>query len=87
MTNNFNKKIKSGEGQLVVMNIIKHTDVIAPIGMGSAQAMLEHPRYLIMSSTAKKLGMRSMCANEIYERCIKGKQQQKNVNKKVSLRQ
>ena len=86
VTYSFNKKIKSGEGQLVGMKILKQTDEIAAIGMGSSHAVLGHPSYLLTSSTATKLGMRSMCANEICESCIKGKQQQKNVNKKVEVK-
>ena len=74
MTYNFNQKIKSGEGQLVGMKIIKRMDEIAAIRMGSARAVLGHPSYLLTSSTATKIGMRSMCANEICESCIKGKQ-------------
>ena len=42
--------------------------------MGSAHAVPGHPSYLLISSTATKLGMRSMCANEICEGYIKGKQ-------------
>ena len=33
VTYSFNKKIKSGEGQLVGMKILKRTDEIAAIGM------------------------------------------------------
>ena len=68
------------------MKILKCTDEIAAIGMGSAHAVLGHPSYLLTSSTATKLGMRSLCANEICESCIKGKQRQKNVNKKVEFK-
>ena len=68
VTYNFNKKIKSREGQLVRMKIIKHTDDIP-----------------LTSSTATKLGMGFMCADEICESCIKGKQQQKKTEK-LSLR-
>ena len=68
------------------MKIIKHTNEIAAIGMGSALAILGHPSYLLTISNATKLGMRSMCANKICESCIKGKQQQKNVNMKVDFK-
>ena len=68
------KKIKSREGQLVGIKIIKRTDDIAAIGMGSVHAVLGHPSCLLTTSTATKLGMRSMCANKICKSCIKGKQ-------------
>ena len=86
VTYNFSKKIESGEGQLLGMKIIKLTDEIAAIGIGSAHAVLGHPSYFFTNSIATKLDMRSVCANEICESCIKGKQQQKNVNKKVEFK-
>ena len=86
MTYNFNQKIKSGEGQLVGMKIIEGTDEVAAIGMGSVHTVLGHPSNLLTSSTARKLSMRSICANEICESCIQGKQRQKNVNKKVDFK-
>ena len=86
VTHNFNKKIKSREGQLVGMKIIKCMDEIATIRMESAHAIIGHPSYLLTSSTATKLGMRSMCANAICESRIKGKQRQKNVNKEVDFK-
>ena len=61
-------------GQLVGMKIIKCTDEIAVIGMGSAHAVQGHLSYLLTSSSATKLGMRSMCASEICESCVKDKQ-------------
>ena len=60
MTYNFNKNLKNGEGQLVGMKIIKPMDEIAAIGMGSAHAVLGHQSYLLISSTATKLGMRAI---------------------------
>ena len=68
------------------MKIIKRTEEIAAIRMVSAHAVLGHPSYLLTISNATKLGMRSMCANEICESCIKCKQQQKNVNMKVDFK-
>ena len=64
------------------MKIIKRANEIAGIWMGSAQAVLGHPSNLLKNLIATKLVMRSMCANEIFASCIKGKQQQKNVTKK-----
>ena len=40
-----------------------------------------------LSPTTSKLEMRTMRANEICERRIKGERRQKNVNKKWNLRQ
>ena len=85
-TYNFNKKIKNGEGQLIGKKIIKCTDEIAAIRMGLTHAVLGHPSYLLTSSTATKLGMRSMRANEICESSTKGKQRQKKMNKTIDFK-
>ena len=49
MMYNFNKKIKSREGQLEGMKIIKHTDEIAAIGTGSAHTVLGYSSCLLIS--------------------------------------
>ena len=86
VTYNFNKKIKCGEGQLVGIKIIKRTDEIVAIEMGSAHAIVGNLSYLLTSSTATKLSIKSKCANEICKSCIKGKQRQKIVNKNVEFK-
>ena len=51
---NFNKKIKSVDGELVGIKIIKRMDDIAAIGMESAHAVLGHQSHLIISSAATR---------------------------------
>ena len=52
---NFNKKIKSGEGHLIGMKIIKRMDEIAAIRMGSAHVVLGHPSYLLYKFNCYKI--------------------------------
>ena len=58
----------------------------AGVCRGCTNAILGHPCKHITNLTAKFLDLNKMVHNKIYKSCIKGKQRQKNVAKKVEFK-
>ena len=82
----FNQCIKSGDGKLAGIKIDIWDVEMAGVCRGCAYAILGHPCKHITNLTAKFLDLNKMVHDEICKSCIKGKQHQKNVAKKVEFK-
>ena len=81
----FDQLIKSGDGELVGVEIeTTQTDATA-ICRGCTHAVFGHPSAETTNMTAKKLSLNIMPHDKICESCIMGKQRQKKYSKKYRV--
>ena len=82
----FDQRIKSGDGELAGIRIDIWDVETAGVCRGCTHAILGHPCKYITNLTAKFLDLNKMVHDKICESCIKGKQHQKNIAKKVEFK-
>ena len=82
----FDQRIKSWDRGLAGIWIERWNTETAGVCKGCTHAILGHPSRYITNLTAKYLALTKTEHDEICESCIRGKQRQKNVTKKVEFR-
>ena len=82
----FDQHIKSGDGELVGVEIVTTQTDVTAICRGCSHAVLGHPTTETTNMTAKKLSLNNMPHDKICENCIMGKQRQKNIPKNTEFK-
>ena len=82
----FDEQIKSGDGELIGLEIELGKIERANLHIGSTHAILGHPSNQLTNQMAEKMGLKRIHMESTCESCIKAKQKQKNVPKYIDFK-
>ena len=82
----FDEQIKSGDGELIGLEIELGKIERANLHIGSTHAILGHPSNQLTNQMAEKMGLKRIHVEAMCESCIKAKQKQKNKPKYVDFK-
>ena len=86
MSYTFDQWIKSGDRELIGLEIKLEKTEYANLHIGSTHAILGHPSNQLRNQMAEKMGLKRIHVEATSKSCIKAKQKQKNVPKYVDFK-